>query len=260
MARGRGAPPRAPAALLHILAPLVAAAAAAAAPVLPAGTAVARGVRDDDGVHVAPVPTNAEYVVHVKAQLALSETAAAAADGSVSSPFATIEAARDHLRVLRASGGGGGHQGRYRVMIGAGTYSPLELQAQDSGSPGLPVVYEADRAHGAAVVSGGVQVPKSAFEPWAGHPGVVKADLAALGLDYGSITAGGGCGGDCTGFAKAGLVFSNLSMVLARWPVSSSRKCASVCATRVSVLWCQTRPCSIFLPAPRRGPRHGAVP
>lgn len=55
---------------------------------------------------------------------------------------------------------------------------------------------------------------------WAGHPGVLKADLASLGvpIDYGTVLAGGDCGGDCSGFAKAGLVFRNESMVLSRWP------------------------------------------
>jgi hypothetical protein len=55
---------------------------------------------------------------------------------------------------------------------------------------------------------------------WAGHPGVLKADLASLGvpIDYGTVLAGGDCGGDCSGFAKAGLVFRNVSMVLSRWP------------------------------------------
>eukprot|EP01043_Picozoa_sp_COSAG02_P016263 COSAG02_NODE_712_length_18122_cov_6.792321_6_plen_228_part_00 len=148
---------------------------------------------------------------------AAAVVAAVAADGSPSAPFPTIEAARDHLRAVRANGALGNR--RYRVVISAGTYPPLHLEKQDSGSPGRPIIYEADTSHGPVVVSGGIQVPKSAFQPWQGHPGVLKADLAQLGvIDYGSITAGGDCGGNCTGFAKAGLVFANRSMVLARWP------------------------------------------
>ena len=158
-------------------------------------------------------PTSTEeYVVRVKA--AHGTDVAASPDGSALSPFPTIAGARDHLRALRTGGDGR----RYRVVVGAGTYAPLELQAQDSGSPGRPVIYEADTTEGPAVVSGGVQVPKTAFQPWAGHPGILKADLASLGVHYGSITAGGDCGGNCTGFAKAGLVFGNRSQVLARWP------------------------------------------
>jgi len=159
---------------------------------------------------------SAEHVVHVQA---LAEPAAAAlrADGSRRSPFPTIEAARDHLRALRSSPGRNGSD-RYRVVIGAGTYPPLQLERQDSGTPGHPIIYEADPSDGPAIVSGGLQVPRSAFQPWAGHPGVVKADVSSLGVDYGSVNAGGGCGGNCSGFAKAGLVFANRSMVLARWP------------------------------------------
>lgn len=158
---------------------------------------------------------DAEHVVHVRARGPLRVAEAGAVAGSAGSPFATIHGARDHLRTLRT---GGDRRTRYRVVIGAGTYAPLELQAHDSGSPGRPVIYEADSADGPAVISAGVQVPKESFQPWAGHPGIYKADLTSLGLTYGSITAGGDCGGNCTGFAKAGLVFSNLSMVLARWP------------------------------------------
>ena len=166
--------------------------------------------------------TQQEHVVHVRAPPArppLPAEAAAAliiVDGSAVSPFPTIEAARDHLRTLRAAGEGGNRS--YRVVIGSGTYAPLRLEPEDSGSPGHPVIYEADRSDGLVVISAGTQVPKDAFMQWSGHPGIVKADLSSLHLDFGSIAPGSGCGGDCTGFKKASLVFSNRSMVLARWP------------------------------------------
>ena len=167
------------------------------------------------GSHDADGDTSAgEYVVHVSQRRA---PGAAAADGSTSAPFPTIHAARDHLRTLRHEAGGAS-QRSYRVVIGAGTYAPLRLEAQDSGSPGRPVVYESDRSHGPAVVSAGVQVPKATFRPYAGHPGVLTADLSSLNVDYGSMAIGGGNYGDCTGYARAALVFSNTSMVLARWP------------------------------------------
>lgn len=169
-----------------------------------------------------PVSTTAEYVVHVQA-VASSSSVTAPADGSAAAPFPTIEAARDHLRILRTSGTHANH--RVRVSIGPGVYPPLVLGPDDSGSPGHPVIYEADQSQSRqsgepVVISGGIQVPKAAFQPWAGHPGVVKADLASLGvpIEYGSVLAGGDCGGNCSGFAKAALVFGNVSMVLARWP------------------------------------------
>ena len=139
------------------------------------------------------------------------------ADGSAARPFRTIHEARDRIRQLRRQGPMEGLS--FKVSIGAGTYPPLRLQAQDSGSPGRPVVYEADRTDGPAVVSAGVQVPKDTFQPWPGHHGIVKANLSALNLDYGSMAPGGGNYGDCTGYAKASLVFSNVSKVLARWPI-----------------------------------------
>ena len=168
---------------------------------------------DADSNDPATVSDDDEHLVYVSASPAQGS---AVADGSAGAPFPTIENARDHLRALRAASTHGDR--RHRVVIRAGTYPPFQLEAQDSGSPGLPIIYEADASRGPVVVSGGIQVPKSAFEEWAGHPGVLKADLSKLGIDYGSITAGGDCGGNCTGFAKAGLVFANRSMVLARWP------------------------------------------
>jgi hypothetical protein len=178
-----------------------------------------------DGSRSLPSTTAAkqqEHVVHVRATARPPLPAEAAAaltivDGSAASPFPTVEAARDHLRALRAAGEGGDRTS-YRVLIGSGTYAPLRLEPEDSGSPGHPVIYEADRSDGPVVISAGTQVPKDAFRQWSGHPGIVKADLSSLHLDFGSIAPGSGCGGDCTGFKKASLVFSNRSMVLARWP------------------------------------------
>ena len=160
-----------------------------------------------------------ERVVYVEAQ----HTAAVAAvrDGTAVAPFATIDEARDHVRALRSALAGGAGERHYRILVGPGTYAPLHLDARDSGSASAPLVIEANRANRApAVISGGIQIPKTSFQRWTGgHPGIVKADLSPLGVvDYGSLTAGGDCGGDCSGFAKAGLVFSNVSMVLSRWP------------------------------------------
>ena len=47
---------------------------------------------------------------------------------------------------------------------------------------------------------------------------MVQADLSALKLDYGEMGLGGSCGGNCSQFTKARLVFANESQVLARWP------------------------------------------
>ena len=83
---------------------------------------------------------------------------------------------------------------------------------------GAPIVYEAASGDAPARLSGGVYVPPSAFKPWDGHVGMVQADLSGLSLDYGEMGVGGDCGGNCTQFTKARLVFNNESQVLARWP------------------------------------------
>ena len=91
----------------------------------------------------AAAVTEEHVVVHVQAR-AGTAPAPLLADGSRSSPFPSIEAARDHLRALRTSSS----RHRYRVVVGAGTYPPLQLGPQDSGTHGSPVIYEADRSEG----------------------------------------------------------------------------------------------------------------
>jgi len=120
-------------------------------------TATATATRDVD-----------EYVVHVRTTHASMATAE---DGSKIAPFKTIEAARDHLRAVRSSSANGVER-RFRVSIGSGVYPPLVLGAQDSGTPGREVVYEAERsvAGGRTVISGGLEIPKSAFQPCVNPP------------------------------------------------------------------------------------------
>jgi len=81
-------------------------------------------------------------------------------DGSQGNPWATIQKARDYIRVnklntvLRAD---------MTVNVRAGTYSlalsgPIQFTAADSGSNGHSVVYKSYDGPGAAVLSGGVSV------------------------------------------------------------------------------------------------------
>ena len=152
------------------------------------------GAKTDDSV----AAESAEYVVYVEASWSGT---AGLRDGSAAAPFGTIDEARDHLRALRSASAGAAER-RYRIVVGSGTYAPLHLDARDSGSPSAPLIIEANPANaGPAVISGGTQIPKSSFHPWAGHQGIVKADLSSLTppVGYGSLTAGGDCGGDCTG-------------------------------------------------------------
>ena len=104
-------------------------------------------------------------------------------------PFLSVEAARDHLRTLRNVDG---HlpSGGARVVLHRGTHAPFILDpVRDSGTTGAPITYAA-YGDGPAVVSGGVEVPASAFTSAAGKPGVFTADLQKLGLgtsDFGSL-------------------------------------------------------------------------
>lgn len=114
-----------------------------------------------------------EYVVHVRADTTTASMATPE-DGTSSAPFKTIEAARDHLRTIRSASANGVERRRFRVSIGSGVYPPLVLGAEDSGTPGREVIYEAERSAGRhTVISGGVEIPKSAFQPCVTPPPTV---------------------------------------------------------------------------------------
>jgi hypothetical protein len=141
-------------------------------------------------------------------------------DGSAASPFATVTAARDALRALRRGGGGEGG-GAATVLLHEGTHAPFALDpALDSGTASAPIRYAG--APGAnAVVSAGVEVPTSAWTPWAGHPHIVTADLKALGLsNFGSLPRSGGSIDACNQLSggKMQLFHRQAAMVLARFP------------------------------------------
>lgn len=93
-------------------------------------------------------------------------------------PFASLARARDAIRALKTAGGL--PQGGATVFIRGGTYSlpqTLTFEAQDSGSPGSPVTYQAYQGE-KPVVIGGKAV--AGFKPYQGK--ILKADVAAQGL------------------------------------------------------------------------------
>lgn len=104
-------------------------------------------------------------------------------------PFLSVEAARDHLRTMRDADGRL-PSGGARVLLHRGVHTPFMLDpVLDSGTPGAPITYAA-YGDGPAIVSGGVEVPASAFTPAADKPGVFNTDLQKLGLgpsDFGSL-------------------------------------------------------------------------
>ena len=123
----------------------------------------------------------------------LAQPNAAQSDG----PFATIERARDAVRVMKRSGGL--PQGGIAVEILEGRYElskPVELTSEDSGTPEAPIVYRARpgavvRISGGRVVAGWKPVNDpvilNRLDPNA-RGKVFQADLKAQGItEYGDL-------------------------------------------------------------------------
>jgi hypothetical protein len=123
------------------------------------------------------------------------------ADGTEARPFATLEKAQDAIRAIKKTHEGTLPRGGARVVIHGGVYpakQPFALAAEDSGSPGSPVVYQA-RAGASPVFDGGITVTGwrpisdagvlAKLDP-AVREHVLEADLKALGVaDLGDPTA-----------------------------------------------------------------------
>jgi hypothetical protein len=146
--------------------------------------------------------------------------------GTEDRPFATLQRARDEIRRLKV--GGPLPAGGITVELRGGVYElpqPLELTAQDSGTPEAPIVYRARKGEtvsiaGSRAVTGWKKVADAAAlgrlaEPARGQ--VWQADLKALGIT------------DLEGINNAGvyrsdpgleLFFQDKPMTLARYPNS----------------------------------------
>ncbi len=134
-------------------------------------------------VRIPPAAGQTKYYV--------SPTGSDSGDGSLGSPFLTLEKARDKVRTISRPLPAGG----ITVYLRGGTYyrtGSLTLNASDSGSNGAPVTYMAYPGE-TVVISGAKPVSASQFSPLASSevarvaPGVDvsriwEADLAALGV------------------------------------------------------------------------------
>lgn len=131
-------------------------------------------------------------------------------------PLKSLAGARDRIRVLRSEKGL--PSGGIRVLIAPGIYRLEEsfvLDAEDTGMPGCPIVYEAQEKNtvhisGGRAISNFVPVKDQAvldrLDP-AAREHVLSADLKALGiLSFGTPEGG------------AALYFRNTPMTLSRWP------------------------------------------
>ncbi len=146
--------------------------------------------------------------------------------GTETKPFATLERARDALREMKRNGTL--PKGGLTVWLHGGDYirtKTLELTADDSGTPGAPLVWSAcgnERARilGGRVITGFQPVTdesvRARLDDMA-RDKVLVADLRAQGIqDYGTLKS--------RGFARPAapaqgeLFFGGLPMTLARWP------------------------------------------
>lgn len=149
--------------------------------------------------------------------------------GTILSPFATLEQARDAVRIAQMENEP--PLGGITVWLRGGTYyrtNTFDLVSADSGTISSPVFYSGYPGE-TARVSGATQLlPEwfstvSAASPvWArlntaARGNVMQVDLAAHGItDFGTLRRRGF--GSSSTIAAAELVFDNLPQQLARWP------------------------------------------
>lgn len=151
--------------------------------------------------------------------------------GRTDGPLATLAAARDRIRKLRDAGelpiGGA------VVRVQAGTYElreSLRFEAQDSGKPDAPIVYEAAEKQHVRLL-GGRRVTKwtavtderakARFNARA-LPHIMQADLYAMGLtekDFGAFSCRGHGGNKTPSHLE--LFFNGEPMQITRWPKKS---------------------------------------
>jgi hypothetical protein len=156
-----------------------------------------------------------------------------AGTGSPDRPFATLERARDAIRLLPRAADGRAAEGA-TVLLRGGTYprkNTFLLTGEDSGTAESPVVY---RAHPGerVVLTGAAEIPRGSFSPVtdpqilarlpAGARGKVwAADLRRLGIhEYGTLALFGASvlPPYTVGPVAAELFVAGKAMNLARWP------------------------------------------
>ncbi len=174
----------------------------------------------------------------VKQEYWVSPTGSDTGAGTRDKPFATPHRARDALREARK---GGLRPAGVTVWLRGGVYrmdETLDLNAQDSGTAGAPVVYRSVPGEEVRLV-GGKPIPFSAFKPVtdpdvlqrldpSARGNVLQVDLGTVGItDYGRLTRRGGIERS-TLPAALELFFNDRPMPLARWPNQGWTRIAAV--------------------------------
>ncbi len=165
----------------------------------------------------------------------VAPTGKATNPGTAEAPFATLAQARDAIRALKAADSI--PEGGLTVWVHAGAYEfvePLALGAEDSGSPGAPIVYRTVKGDTVRFV-GGPELPVEAFaavtdaaiikriDP-AAKDHLLCVDLAKLGVTaLGQIP-------DVYSDPPAipELFFNDTRMTLAQWPTEGWAEVAKV--------------------------------
>jgi len=99
--------------------------------------------------------------------------------GSKVKPFATLDVARDAIRMLPPDAKSSG----VTVWIGSGTYAlsdTFELDARDSGREGAPIVYRAEK-DAKVTLLGGILIAPEAFTPVKDQSIIERLDESAQG-------------------------------------------------------------------------------
>ncbi len=162
----------------------------------------------------------------------VSNTGSDSNPGSKDKPFATMDHARDVLRLSKLGPGGA------TIWIREGTYHRIDtftLFKGDSGRKDAPIVYRAFPGE-KVVITGGRELTglKLVTDPAilnrldpSAHGKTLQCDLKALGItDYGSVTGRGF--GRPSQPAGLELFFRNQRMTLARWPNDNWARIADV--------------------------------
>jgi hypothetical protein len=180
---------------------------------------------------VLPTPGAVFYV---------APTGSDAADGSQTTPFRSLQRARDAVRALKQSRAGGLPKGGVRVVIGGGEYpweQTLKLTSEDSGIADTPIVYQVEPGR-TAVFRGGVRI--IAWKPISDakvlekldvriRDRVLEADLKALGIeDLGDAAALRRC---------PELFVDGKPQTLARWPNEGFVKTRAILGKDTFKVW-----------------------
>lgn len=167
-------------------------------------------------------------------------------DGSPQSPFRTLERARMAVRALKQSHGGQLPPGGVKIILRTGLYSwraTLKLNAEDSGAPEAPVVYQGP-TNRMAVLCGGIEItgwaPIADPKVWqrldASVRGrVLQADLKRTGVeDWGDPTALR---------HRPELFVDGHPQILARWPNEGFVRTGEILGTNTFKVWDRLEGC-----------------